>query len=198
MVRLLELAFQQLEKSNVLDTIIIIIRFLSFRLIVDGFSSCILNPGNLAYVWVATFLFRRRIFRCSLLLVASLVFTRRKRGEYRNDGKPCGVGAACKRCERVVSVPRIRYFFGLLFSRRNSRIWRIDNGTRFRRRAIPYRGIIPYRRITHYQRTNIFVWKPRTASAVVCSFSTCACRPPHCPSINEFRGLNFRVNFFFL
>lgn len=49
------------------------------------------------------------------------------RGEYRNDEKPRGVPA---RASIGVPALRIRYFFGLLFSRRNPRIRCIDNGIR--------------------------------------------------------------------
>lgn len=122
--------------------------FLAVPLDRGRFSGCILNPGTSCICMSRHVTFSSSRF---------LLFASHPSSSLNENAESIETMENHAACERVVSVLRIRYFFGLLFSRWNSWIWRIDNGTRFRRRAIPYHGIIPYRRITHYQRTNIFV-----------------------------------------
>lgn len=68
-------------KSNMLDTIIIIIRFLPF-LLVDAVFRLHFKPENFLHMYESPrFFFVAALAAVRVTLVASLVFTQRKRGE---------------------------------------------------------------------------------------------------------------------
>lgn len=126
--------------------IIIIICFLSFTRSWAVFRLHF-KSGNFLHMYESP----RFFFPCC---IPRLLFLRqqRKRGEYRNDGKPRGVPASAS--------PNMLFLRTVIFTVESMRIYGAQITESDCCHAIPYHGIIPYRRIIHYQRTNIFVRRP--------------------------------------